>query len=157
ETPTREVTLPVGGMTCASCVRRVEKALLKLPGVTEARVNLATEQATVDFDASVCTTDEMSQAVEKIGYFVRRDRVDLHVEGLSAASSASRLARTLEDVAGVSRAAVNLASETATIEFLSSQASVSDLIAAVAAAGFEAAEAFAGARDVAEEAHEQEE
>jgi len=44
-TPTVELSIPVEGMTCASCVRRVEKALAKAPGVVEARVNLATERA----------------------------------------------------------------------------------------------------------------
>ena len=54
-----EVTFPVTGMTCASCVRRVEKALTKVPGVAEASVNLATENAKVAFDPAAVTTEQL--------------------------------------------------------------------------------------------------
>lgn len=64
----RTVTMPVEGMTCASCVLRVEKALKKVNGVEEASVNLATEQATVTFDATRAVPKEMATAVEEAGY-----------------------------------------------------------------------------------------
>jgi Cu+-exporting ATPase len=64
---TTDWTLPVEGMTCASCASRVEKALAKVPGVREASVNLATEVATVKADAGV-KVDAMRAAVEKAGY-----------------------------------------------------------------------------------------
>ena len=70
ETPTTEITLPVSGMTCASCVRRVEKALNKVEGVQDASVNLATEKATVLFDPALATPGAMQAAVEKAGYGV---------------------------------------------------------------------------------------
>src|ERR671933_83221 len=66
-TPT-EVTFPVTGMTCASCVRRIEKALGKVDGVQEASVNLATEKAHVVFDPAVASLDQLRAAVEKAGY-----------------------------------------------------------------------------------------
>src|SRR5215218_2832336 len=69
-TPTNEVTLPIEGMTCASCVRRVEKALTKVPGVGAANVNLATEKATVSFDPSIVDLGQLRGAVEKAGYAV---------------------------------------------------------------------------------------
>jgi len=65
-----EVTLPIEGMTCASCVRRVEKALTKVPGVGAANVNLATEKATVSFDPSIVDLGQLRGAVEKAGYAV---------------------------------------------------------------------------------------
>ena len=65
-----EVTFPVTGMTCASCVRRIEKALSRVEGIQEASVNLATERAKVVFDPSVATPDQMRAAVEKAGYAV---------------------------------------------------------------------------------------
>ncbi len=67
----QRIDLPISGMTCASCVRRVEKALAKVPGVTEASVNLATEKARVDFDPQTVNLDQLRQAVEKAGYGVR--------------------------------------------------------------------------------------
>jgi P-type Cu+ transporter len=63
-----EATLPVEGMTCASCVRRVEKALKKVPGVQEASVNLATEKASVVYDPSAASLDQMRASVERAGY-----------------------------------------------------------------------------------------
>ena len=139
-TELREVTLPVGGMTCASCVRRVERALMKVPGVVEARVNLATEQATVDFDDQLCTTADMSQAVESVGYTVRKERRDLRVIGLTDATSVARVVRELKKVPGVSFASVNLASETATVEFIPTEVTLQELLAAVEAAGYRAEE-----------------
>ena len=62
--------LPIEGMTCASCVRRVEKALVKVPGVTEASVNLATEKASVAFDPALVSLADLNLAVEKAGYHV---------------------------------------------------------------------------------------
>ncbi|HYP61382.1 MAG TPA: heavy metal-associated domain-containing protein, partial [Thermomicrobiales bacterium] len=67
---TTEVTLPINGMTCASCVRRVEKALGKATGVASANVNLATERATVSYDPAVANLDTLRAAVEKAGYGV---------------------------------------------------------------------------------------
>src|SRR5712692_6992017 len=77
ETPTgnaTEVSFPVTGMTCASCVRRIEKALAKVQGVQEASVNLATEKARVVYDPSVASPAQMQAAVEKAGYGVRELR-----------------------------------------------------------------------------------
>ena len=65
-----EVTLPIDGMTCASCVRRVERALTKVPGVASANVNLATEKATVAFDPVEVSVEQLAAAVEKAGYRV---------------------------------------------------------------------------------------
>jgi Cu+-exporting ATPase len=69
-TATDEIVLPIEGMTCASCVRRVEKALTKVPGVEAANVNLATEKATVSFDPTLVEIDQLRGAVEKAGYAV---------------------------------------------------------------------------------------
>src|SRR5687768_13807480 len=63
-----ELTLPIGGMTCASCVRRVEKALGRVPGVREASVNLATERAKVRYDPELVEPGHLRAAVEKAGY-----------------------------------------------------------------------------------------
>ncbi len=64
-------TLLVEGMTCASCVRRVEKALEKVPGVAEARVNLATGKATIRHDPLQAPLEALAAAAEKAGYPAR--------------------------------------------------------------------------------------
>src|SRR3954447_11213761 len=66
----REVSLPIDGMTCASCVRRVEKALIKVEGVSDATVNLATEKATINLDPTLVQIVDLTAAVEKAGYKV---------------------------------------------------------------------------------------
>ena len=72
----KELTLPITGMTCASCVRRVEKALKKVDGVGDAAVNLATEKAHVTFDPIVVSLDDLQAAVERAGYGVGRVEVE---------------------------------------------------------------------------------
>ena len=86
-----ELMLPIGGMTCASCVRRVEKALQKVEGVQEAGVNLATERATVKYDPTVATLDSLRAAVERAGYTVPTDEVQLPIEGMTCASCVRRV------------------------------------------------------------------
>lgn len=64
----QEASLSVGGMTCAACVRRVERALAKVPGVKDASVNLATERARVEFDGAQCDVAKLESAIEAAGY-----------------------------------------------------------------------------------------
>jgi len=69
KTTTQETAvLEVGGMTCSSCAVRIEKALNRLPGVAQAAVNLATEQARVQFDPSQAGPDDLIRAVQQEGY-----------------------------------------------------------------------------------------
>src|SRR6058998_91270 len=70
--PRTELTLPISGMTCASCVRRVERALGRVEGVEQASVNLATEKARVVFDPELAGLESLKAAVEKAGYGVRQ-------------------------------------------------------------------------------------
>ncbi len=120
--PTRDlaaapIRLQVKGMTCASCVGRVERALGKLPGVVEASVNPATETASVRADRSV-TAAALAQAVEKAGYEVARESYALSVGGMTCASCVGRVERALAKVPGVTGVSVNLAIERATVETL---------------------------------------
>jgi Cu+-exporting ATPase len=85
---TTEVTFPVTGMTCASCVRRIEKALGRVEGVREANVNLATEKAHVVYDPHLASPEHMRAAVEKAGYGVR-DFPEVQTTGPAAATPAA--------------------------------------------------------------------
>jgi Cu+-exporting ATPase len=134
----RRHTLSVGieGMTCASCVMRVEKALAKVPGVTEASVNLGTESATVVADTTVDVA-ALQAAVEKAGYSVAQEEFDLDVEGMTCASCVARVEKALRKVDGVSAASVNLATESARVA-AGKGVSVAALIGAVEKAGYHA-------------------
>ncbi len=132
--PNPSLTLPVEGMTCASCVGRVERALKAVPGVTEASVNLATERAEVVTDGSVDRALLVS-AVEGAGYSVPQSAQVLSIEGMTCASCVARVERALTAVPGVTAASVNLATETASV---SGAAASADLIRAIAAIGYTA-------------------
>jgi len=129
-------TFPVEGMTCASCVARVERALDAVPGVQAASVNPATELATVRANTSVLL-DSLREAVEKAGYAVPTDSVNLAIEGMTCASCVSRVEKALRKVPGVLAAEVNLATETARVQ-LASRVEPAALAEAVEKAGYQA-------------------
>ncbi|KZX57263.1 copper-transporting ATPase [Stutzerimonas frequens] len=128
-------TLPVSGMTCASCAGRVERALLKVPGVAAANVNLANEQVRIEGDDLGVAT--LIEAVEKAGYGVPVQSIELNIEGMTCASCVGRVERALLKVPGVRSAAVNLASERAHLEVIGTP-DPAVLIQAVEAAGYQA-------------------
>jgi Cu+-exporting ATPase len=134
---TRQLALPIEGMSCASCVARVEKALSQAPGVTSATVNLATETATVSGTAAM-TVAGLAAAVSKAGYAVPNSSVDLRIEGMTCASCVARVEKALLKVEGVVSAHVNLATEQAQIHVAAATLDVDGLIAAVDRAGYAA-------------------
>ena len=79
----RQLCLPVGGMTCASCVGHVEGALRRVPGVSSAVVNLATERATVEIDTAQVPLKELACAVAGVGYTVPVERANLNIGGMT--------------------------------------------------------------------------
>ncbi len=128
--------MQVEGMTCASCAGRVENALLKVPGVLQASVNLATERATVEAAASV-KPDAAVAAIEKAGYNVRLSEHGFQIEGMTCASCVGRVEKAILAVPGVLGASVNLATEQATVQALSTVAADA-ILAAIRRAGYEA-------------------
>lgn len=130
-----DVSFNVEGMTCASCVARVEKALKAVPGVEMASVNLATEKATVRAEAAV-GMDALTGAVKKAGYEVPDEEVSLAISGMTCASCVTRVEKALKKVPGVTSASVNLATEKAQVR--STGVAVEALIAAIQKAGYEA-------------------
>ena len=77
----RRISLPVTGMSCAACVRRVEEALAGTDGVSSANVNLATERATVEYDPARVGTGALIRAVEDAGYGVEKRESSFGVTG----------------------------------------------------------------------------
>ncbi|MFL9963565.1 heavy metal translocating P-type ATPase [Paraburkholderia sediminicola] len=147
--PSRLAELEIGGMTCASCALRVERALAKVPGVTRVSVNLATERARVESDASV-EPETLAAAVHKAGYeatpAIPADAAppesarttELAIGGMTCASCALRVEKALAKVPGVTRASVNLATETASVDLKDPTSAPDALIAAVKKAGYDA-------------------
>jgi Cu+-exporting ATPase len=131
---TFRIDIPISGMTCASCVSRVEKSLKATAGVQSANVNLATEVASVQADPSV-NLEVLSAAVREAGYDLKTTDVALHVEGMTCASCVTRVEKALLKVPGVLLASVNLATEQAAVRALSTIPPAS-LVAAVTKAGY---------------------
>ncbi len=134
--PATQVTFKVLGLSCASCVGRVEKALSRLAGVQQASVNLATESATVQTDGSVPAT-ALADAVAAAGYAVPTEEIALAVRGMSCASCAGRIEKALRRVDGVREVSVNLATDSAHLRVLAGTASAT-LVDAVRRAGYQA-------------------
>jgi len=125
----------IEGMSCASCVSRVEKAIKALPGVDSASVNLATERASVTFKDAVDPASVL-HAIEDAGYHARIDTQEFEVEGMTCASCVARVEKALQAVPGVIDASVNLATERATVRLAAGAVQTPTLEAAVKKAGY---------------------
>ncbi len=146
-----ELDLGVSGMTCASCVRRVEKALGRVPGVTAVSVNLATERARLTF-AGPPDVKAAADAVEAAGYHAEKREFDLSVTGMTCASCSGRVEKALSRLPGVDSASVNLATERAHVVAFAGSVDTADLIAAVEKVGYGAAPVGQGGEQAEEEA-----
>ncbi|MGG7517600.1 heavy metal translocating P-type ATPase [Allorhizobium undicola] len=146
---TARADIAIDGMSCASCVRRVEKAILAAPGVEAAVVNLATEKASITLGEGG-NLDGVLEAISKAGYAPRLHHRELEIEGMSCTSCVRRVEKALRTVPGVISANVNLATEKAslsTLEGVEDQA----LQAALASAGFHQRVAHSPAEAAAED------
>src|SRR5574342_337086 len=153
---TKQLTLPITGMTCANCVATVERNLKKLDGVQNAVVNLSSERATVDFDASKLALTDFIARVNRAGYGVATGEADLIIKRLADDNDARRLEKALASLEGVLEAQVNFAIEKARVKYVPTIVSQAELRRAVASAGFEAVELGGEAEDAEAQAREHE-
>ena len=135
-------SIAIEGMTCASCVGRVEKAIAKVPGVVKASVNLATERADIAFSEAP-NVSAVVDAVRNAGYSVDEKTIELDIEGMTCASCVGRVEKALKAVSGVSDASVNLATERATVRVAGNAVSAARLAEAISQAGYKANEIVA--------------
>ncbi|MBI6160594.1 copper-translocating P-type ATPase [Serratia liquefaciens] len=134
---TTRLSLPVEGMTCASCVGRVERALKAVPGVQTATVNLATERADITFGDRADPQAAVG-AIESAGYAVREETTELGIEDMTCASCVGRVEKALRQIPGVIEANVNLATERARVRHSAGIVTTAMLEAAVEQAGYKA-------------------
>ncbi len=132
----KTVTIPVTGMTCASCVRRVERALSKGEGVRSAGVNFAAERATVEYDPKVTDPGRLVGTVEGAGYGTDTRETGFGVTGMTCASCVGRVEKALKKAPGVLDVNVNLATERANVRYLAGEVRQRDLEGAVEGAGY---------------------
>ena len=135
---TRSLSLPIQGMSCASCVSHVEGALKEVPGTAEVAVNLGTNQATLTYDPAQATLADMIRAVDDVGYAVAKAELTLHVSGMTCASCVAHVEGALTELDGVTGAVVNLGLGTARVTYIPGVLTISAMRRAVRDAGYEA-------------------
>ncbi len=136
----RKTQLKITGMTCASCVARVEKAIRETKGVEQANVNLATEIATFVYDPAQISIETIVHSIKDAGYGVEEETATLPVRGMTCASCQARIENALRQNEGVASAAVNLATERATIRYFPSIVTVNDLKKIIESQGYKVPE-----------------
>ncbi|MFP3897791.1 MAG: heavy metal translocating P-type ATPase [Dehalococcoidia bacterium] len=136
---TRKITLPVTGMTCASCAAVIENGLAGLSGILRVSVNVASESVSVEYDPGRVDIRKVVDAVSDAGYGVGLEKTTFRVGGMTCASCVANVEKALAGVPGVISANVNLASEKATVAYLRGEASMTDFKRAVESAGYSVA------------------
>jgi len=130
-----KAVIPVTGMTCTNCAATIEKGLMETPGVESARVNFASEKASIEYDLSQVDLGKIKDTISELGYGAATKKSIFPVTGMTCAACVARVEEALSGVPGVVSANVNLASEKATVEYLEGT-NVADLKRAVSEAGY---------------------
>ncbi len=141
---TKQLTVPVIGMTCANCVAAVERNSMKAEGVDASSVNFASEKLTIEYDPEIGTSQEVLEdvihRVQRAGYQIPTATLELPIIGMTCANCANTIERRLKKVEGVIAVNVNFANEKATIDYVAGLATRADLVAAVRQAGYDVVE-----------------
>ncbi len=153
---TKQISLPITGMTCANCVSTVERNIKKVGGVSSAMVNLTTERASVEYDPAQASLPEFLERIARAGYGVATGEADFALQRLADDNDARRLEKALAAIEGVLEASVSYATERARVRYIPTLVSQADLRAAVKAAGFEAVETGGESEDAERAARERE-
>lgn len=131
------IDLPIQGMSCASCVERIETGISKLKGIQEISVNFAVEKATVLYDPSLVSVGRLVREIENLGYGTRLEEAIIPIRGMSCASCVDKIETQLRGLPGVIEASVNFGTEKASVRFLSSVRTLADLAKAIRSIGYE--------------------
>ncbi|MYL33701.1 heavy metal translocating P-type ATPase [Pontibacillus yanchengensis] len=133
----KDVKIGVTGMTCAACSTRIEKVLNKMDGI-EAEVNLAMENAHIHYDEEQVSAKDITAKIEKLGYGVQSDRIELDVYGMTCAACSTRIEKVLNKMEGIEQASVNLTNETAQIDYQPGLVDLDQIIKRIQKLGYDA-------------------
>lgn len=133
----KKTSLGITGMTCAACSNKVEKNLNKLDEVN-ANVNPSTEKATIEYNPNVTSLEDIANTIQKTGYGVLTEKVDLDVMGMTCAACSNKIEKVLNRISGVNKATVNLTTESATVEYNPDMTSVDEFQQRIKNLGYEA-------------------
>lgn len=135
----QQMTVQITGMTCSACSARIEKGLSRMEGVVRANVNLALEQATVEFDPKVSGLPQIEEKIRSLGYDTVKESVDFDISGMTCAACSARIEKVLGRMPGIAHVSVNLALETAHVEYTPGNISTREIIEKVSSIGYKAA------------------
>ena len=142
--------LKITGMTCAACAKAVEKAVVKLEGISKASVNFATEKLHLEYDDAKLSTELIKTAVEKAGYHALEEtgakEITMAVSGMTCAACARNIEKAVGKLEGVESGTVNFATEKATIQYDPARIRLSEIKDAIAKAGYKALDAQVGSK-----------
>ena len=133
----RKAELKISGMTCATCATTIEDALLGLEGTFDARVNLGTEIASVEYDSSKTKLADLERVVKNAGYQVINEKAALKVGGMTCATCATAVGDALRDLVGVSEASVNLGTDKAYVTYNPRLTTATEMKGAIEGAGYQ--------------------
>ncbi|APB72910.1 copper-translocating P-type ATPase [Paenibacillus polymyxa] len=132
----KQTTLHITGMSCAACASRIEKGLNRIDGVAQANVNLALEQASISYDPKQVEIPEFRDKIASLGFGTVSEEANLNVTGMTCAACATRIEKGLNRMPGVTGATVNLALETAHVEYAAGSIAVGDLVSKIEQLGY---------------------
>ncbi|WP_431090940.1 heavy metal translocating P-type ATPase [Paenibacillus sp. 8b26] len=132
----KQTTLHITGMSCAACASRIEKGLNRIDGVAQANVNLALEQASISYDPKQADIPDFRDKIASLGFGTVSEEANLNVTGMTCAACATRIEKGLNRMPGVTGATVNLAMETAHVEYAAGSIAVSDLVSKIEQLGY---------------------
>ncbi|HTP10566.1 MAG TPA: heavy metal translocating P-type ATPase, partial [Anaerolineae bacterium] len=135
---TKQLTIPITGMTCANCSATIERVTKKIPGVENAAVNLASERGTWVYDPGLVSQDQIIARIGDIGYGVATAEAELPLQGLHDETDARIVEESLAKIDGVLRASASSVTNKASVEYLPTMVGQGDLRRAIEAIGFKA-------------------
>ncbi|MCF6409315.1 heavy metal translocating P-type ATPase [Pseudalkalibacillus salsuginis] len=129
--------IPITGMTCSACSSRIEKVLNKMDGV-DASVNLTTEEATIKYDPHSVKTEDIIKRIQKLGYDVPTEGLELDIQGMTCAACSSRIEKVIGKMDGIQSINVNLTTETGKIEIQPGVVSEEEILQKIEKLGYKA-------------------
>ncbi len=133
----KKAEIKVSGMSCASCALNIEKNLNEVEGVDEARVNLGTKRATVEYDSDQVKLPQLEKAIEEIGYGVLNEKVVIKIGGMTCAMCVKAIEDGIGRLDGISSVNVNLSSEKAYVTYNPRMVSIEDMKNAIEDIGYQ--------------------
>ncbi len=134
---TKKITFSVMGMTCASCSQAVENTLADTDGISEASVNINTEKATISYNPESIGFDDLEEIVEKSGYKIKKNKIELPIAGMSCSSCAQAIEKNIAKLDGILKVNINFATEKGMVEYMPDLVGKKEMIKAIEDAGYQ--------------------